>query len=442
MDMKIFYLKTHLAVLMAILVLAACATPGRAEIKDEAGPNPHSTWTTKFGAEERFRHEYRHDFDFNQSAKDNGTLFFHRLKLNFEATLLSQDDHKLLDVFIEGLDAQTGSYQTKATAGQVDDFDFHQGYIGLYDIIGTPIDLKFGRQKLEYGKGRLMGAPSWNNRIRSYDAALVRYNQNGFSVDLLFGQDVKYDDNTFNRSSDEENISGIYAAYQKEKESPIIEGYFLNQVVTSTDSRIQRFTVGPHFQAVLPGKIAVDFEMPYQFGETGTKDIRAYALHFDVAREFPDLILKPKFYLSYDQASGDKDPNDDESNTFNPLYQSTHTPYGQMDFFRWQNIRNPEVGVQFSATKKLKITPQADFFWLESKSDSWYNSSGTAVRTKTSGDRNYFVGSELSLRANYDWTKNIKLEGGYAHFFTGGFVKDTGADDDADWVYSQLNIKY
>ena len=106
------------------------------------------------------------------------------------------------------------------------------------------------------------------------------------------------------------------------------------------------------------------------------------------------------------------------------------------------NMRNPEVSLTLSMTNKLKITPQADFFWLESKFDNWYNSSGGNARTKTSGERGYYVGNELSLRASYDFNKYFKGEAGYAHFFTGGYIKDSGADDDADWVYSQMSLKY
>lgn len=172
------------------------------------------------------------------------------------------------------------------------------------------------------------------------------------------------------------------------------------------------------------------------------KEIKAYAFHTDVTKSWEALKWKPKLMVTYDKASGDKDPNDSVNNTFNPIYQSTHEPYGLLDFFRWQNVHNPEISTTFSPTEKFKFTPQADFFWLNSKFDSWYNSSGTALRSKISGERGYYVGSELSLRVYYDFNKSFKLESGYAHFFPGGYVKDSGADDDVDWFYSQMAFKF
>lgn len=394
------------------------------------------------GGEERFRYEYKKDFDLNAAAKDNGGLFFHRFRLNAKAAF-----GDAAEIFIEGLDAQTGAHQIKATANQTDDFDLHQAYLNVLNVAGSDLDFKLGRQEFKYGKGRLIGAPTWSNRIRSFDAGVARYDHGGFYADVLYGQDVKYDDDKLNISRNEEMLAGTYLGYQRDKAAPLAEGYFLSLIDIKGANDIHRHTVGARLQAKVPGGALLDIEMPFQFGETGTttsgtKTIRAYAFHADVSKSFETCPWKPKLAVSYDEASGDKDPNDSVNNTFVPLYQSTHEPYGLMDLFRWQNIRNPEIGLTFSPTAKLKITPQADFFWLQSKFDNWYSSSGGNVRTKTSGERGYYVGSEVSLRAAYEVNKNIKLESGYAHFFTGGYVKDSGADDDADWFYTQIVAKY
>lgn len=394
------------------------------------------------GGEERFRYEYKKDFDLNASAKDNGSLFFHRLRLNAKAAF-----GDAAEIFIEGLDAQTGGHRIKATANQTDDLDLHQAYLSILNVAGSDIDVKLGRQELKYGKYRLIDAPTWSNRIRAFDAGVVHYDHNGFFGDIFYGQDVKYDDDKLNTSRNEEMLAGTYFGYQQDKSAPLAEGYFLSFMDIKGANDIHRHTVGARLQTKIPAGAVVDIEMPFQFGETGTtttgtKTIRAYAFHADVSKNFEKCPWKPKLAAGYDEASGDKDPNDSVNNTFVPLYQSTHAPYGLMDLFRWQNMRNPEVSLTFSPMEKLKITPQADFFWLQSKFDNWYNSSGGNTRTKTSGERGYYVGSEVSLRAAYEVNKNIKLESGYAHFSPGGYVKDSGADDEADWFYTQVVAKY
>jgi len=84
------------------------------------------------------------------------------------------------------------------------------------------------------------------------------------------------------------------------------------------------------------------------------------------------------------------------------LYQTVHEPYGELDFFRWQNVRNPEFNVIFHHFK-VSFHTQIDFFWLQNKNDSWYNSAGTADVQRPAGQE-YFVGSETSLRLYYDFT--------------------------------------
>ena len=425
------------------LLLLLCMSP-KAQA-DDKGQYLH--WDFKIGGEERFRYEYKKDFDFNKSRKDTGSLMFNRERLNVQATLTDEYLNDWAQVFVEGLNAQTGGYRIKATANQTDDFDLHQAYVNLFNIGGSDVDVKLGRQEMKFGRGRLIAAPTWANRIRAFDAGILHYDHGGFYADAFYGQDVKYDDDKFNQSRNEEMLAGVYSGYQANKVAPLFEAYYLGLIDIKGNNDIHRYTVGGRVQAILAPGLVADVEVPIQFGKTGTltggvKTIKAWALHADLSQSFDEAFWKPKLAVAYDQASGDKDPNDSVSNTFTPLYQSTHEPYGLIDLVRWQNVRNPEVSVTFSPTEKFRFTPQMDFFWLESKSDSWYGSTGTATRTKTSGDRNYYLGSEASIRFYYDFTKNIKFETGYAHFFTGGYIKDTGADDDINWIYSQLTLKF
>ncbi len=403
-----------------------------------------SSWHYKSIAEERFRYEYKRDFDFNEALKDNGGLFFNRVRVGGRLYLTDEYLNNILEIYADGLDAQVGGYRIKATTTQKDNFDFHQGYLKIYNIADLKLDATVGRQELKYGKGRLICAPTWANRIRSFDAAVLHFAPNDFYGDFLYGQDVKFDDMNFNKSSDDEFLFGFYGGYRKNKVSPLVEMYFLTQSIKTGSSDTQRYTVGGQIE----GKLFTfkdtlwNLEVPYQFGKTGDLEISAYAIHFDISKIFTDWIGEPKLTLTFELASGDKKMSDNSTNSFYPLYQSTHDPYGIMDFFRWQNMREVEASVVFSLSPKLKLQPQVDFFWLDSTKDNWVNSSGTVLRSGTTNRVSSFVGTEISLRAYYEITKNIKFEVGYAHFATGGFVRDTGACDDADWAYSQIILRY
>lgn len=394
------------------------------------------SWKVDLGFEERFRYEYKADFYFNDSLKDNGSLFYNRIKINSKFSL--EDKY---EIFLEGLDGTVGDYQIKKTV-QMDDFDLYQGYIKIKHLTGSDMSLKAGRQELNYGKGRLISVGPWPNRSPVFDAAVFRYEKDYFYGDAFIAYNVKYYAHQANHINGEEQISGIYLGHKQDKK-PLLESYFLSFIDNNkkTTGHIKRFTVGLRSQAIFLKDYAYDFEFPFQFGKDGSKDIRAYALHLDISRNF-DIALKPKLTLELNLASGDHNASDNKNTTFIPLYHSTHGPYGIIDFFRWQNMREAAVLLTVSPCKKLQVAPEMHFYWLDDVHDSWYNASGTKLRTGTTGNESSFAGTETSILAKYDLTKYIQLESGYAHFFTGQYVEDTGANDDADWFYSQMCLKF
>ena len=406
--------------------------------QDNAG---YSSWHWKIGVEERVRAEYLQDFDLNESRKDNGGQFYHRLRLNVTAKVIDKDLKEKAVFFVEGLDARTGGYKLKPPAGQKDNFDLHQAYIQLLEIFSSDFNFKVGRMEFIYGAGRLVAAPTWANRIRSFDGAVLTFKDETKWIDFLYGQRVIYDYNDFNESSVNEFITSLYGGYRQNKEATLYEVYFLRQILRSGTSNIERYTVGTHLKGSLPSQILWDLEFPFQFGKNNTNNIRAYAFNVSFNKDW-DAAWKPRLYLEYNQASGDDDSTDSKTNTFIPVYQKVHAPYGLMDFFRWQNMREIAVRLDVSPVDKLILIPQVNFFWLENKNDAWYTSSGSIKRYTTSGHRDSYVGNEFSIRAQYQINKNVGWESGYAHFFTGSYVEDSGTNDDANWVYTQLMYKF
>lgn len=312
--------------------------------------------------------------------------------------------------------------------------------------------IKIGRQKLSYGDKRILAAPTWANKLKSFDAIKASLSYENYTLDTFGGNIVQYDDNNFNDAKAHEWMYGAWAGYKNESFIiPQIELLYLT-VCNEDDlikgennqyGKLNQHTVDTLLKGVFPPlKISYALEFAYQFGKYGTNDIKnAYAIHADLKRKF-DAFLKPELLLEYNNASGDKDPSDVKTNTFISYYQTTHAPYGLMDFFRWQNMREIALSLKLNPNQKMCIMPFINCFWLDEKRDSWYKSSGSKIRTAVNSDVSNFVGTEISLVLTYDLNKNIKLEAGYAHFFPGSYVKDTGANDNADWCYAQTKINF
>jgi hypothetical protein len=403
-------------------------------------------WQFTAGGEERARYEYKDNFDYKTGKQTDNSHLYNRLRLNAKATLTDEYLDPKLDVFIEGLDAQVLGYQTAAALGQEDNLDLHQAYVSAYNVLSTPVDVRLGRMELKYGAERLIAAPPRANRIRAFDGGTVHLHQGGLWGDVIYGQDVKYDDRNLNHSTGNEYLTGFYGGYQEHKMAPLVEMYLLKMRDTSKTNDIERYTVGVRLQKNFGDGLVAEVELPFQFGDTGTtasqKTIRAYAFHADVKKTWEDVTWKPRLSVAYDIASGDRNKNDGASNTFVPLYQGVYEPYGLLDLVRWQNIHNLETSVTYSPTKNFKFTPQVDMLWLDSRNDAWYNSSGGTVRANAAGAPASYIGTELSLRGYYSLNDNIKLETGYAHFVPGEYTCKSGPHDSVDWFYTQVAIKF
>ena len=154
--------------------------------------------------------------------------------------------------------------------------------------------------------------------------------------------------------------------------------------------------------------------------------------------------------MTYDFASGDDDPKDNDSHSFQNLYPSNHDRFGLMDEFGWRNLHDARFEINLKPVKKLSFDIRYHAFWLADTHDYWYRSNGIStlrtttpagvdVRTINAGN---FAGQEADFIASYDVTKNVKLQAGYAHFFAGDYLVDTGAHSDADFGYVMTTFQF
>jgi hypothetical protein len=416
----------------------------------------------KFGGDDRLRYENWDDFYFGESKPgNNDNIWYNRLRINMNAS------YQFLSIFLEGLENdQWGSDRKPAT--QRDEMDLHQGYLKFSKPGNLPVNLTLGRQELSYGDQRLIAAAVWSNNIRSFDAIKFTYNPALFDIDFFAGNEVIYENHKFNPARWGKYLFGAYITYKGISDN-VFDFYSINLTDDHDDNKsqtnsnttygdIKRYTIGSRGK----GKVAsTDFgyglEIAYQFGNQDavtsgvdkSQDIRAYAVHADVNYTFKNVSWKPFIKFEYNYASGDNDPNDGVSKTFDPLYQTTHAPYGIIDFFRWQNMEEFAFVLEMKSIKKdLKSSLEYHRFYLAQARDAWYNTSGTKIRFDSTGLASDYVAQEFDFVLSYKITSYLNLEGGYAHFFTGDYVKDTavgpssGAFSDVDWFYLQTVITF
>ncbi len=354
-------------------------------------------------------------------------------------------------------------------------FNLYQSYVNLGTMAKFPITAKIGRQEMNYGDERLIGSFGWNNIGRVFDAAKVRYEDDLFRVDAFTGNLVIPDATLLNTDNQYEWFSGVYASSRKLIPNQETQAYFLAQNASQKsltikgdagvngDSPRDIYTIGMRVKS-LPGQFKgwdYEAEAAGQFGDfeylPNTPTVvngnrlkqSAYAVHGAGGYTFENAWGTPRVGLEYNQASGDTDPTDGKHETFVNLYPTNHKFYGFMDFFSWQNLRNPGLTASINPMKNLRLTVNYQAFWLATTDDFFYQAN---LQPRTTGgygikpNEGSFVGQETDVIVSYTFPRAAVLEGGYGHFFVGNYMDsslaNTGGATDANWFYLQLTVNF
>lgn len=227
-------------------ILAACALL-------LSGP-AWAGWKTEFAAEDRLRAEMREDFDLDRSAEDDGWLFYNRLRFSAKASLGNYD------FFAEGMDLRVANKYIPKTA-QDDSLDLHQGYAQASKLFGLPLAVKAGRQELKYGRGRLLWASNWGNRVNSIDAVVLKYKEGPLAADAFYGARAGWDPDGWNGPNRHDVLGGVYLTFQKSKDAPLADAYFLANYDGEDRSALNRRTAGLRAAARLPYGIEAEAEL-------------------------------------------------------------------------------------------------------------------------------------------------------------------------------------
>jgi hypothetical protein len=442
--------------------------------------NPLSFWNGRlvFDIEERVRGEFREnnrDFDSTIDDDNDDAWLLNRFRLGIAVKPVSW-----LKIYGQTQDVRE-AFSDRANIPGVrgaegdDIFDLRQAYIALGDVKKFPLLLTIGRQAISYGDSRLVADSRWGNFGRTFDAVRLRLEEPNFWVESFAMRPVQIKRHEFDDSDAADNFFGIYASttaipfqttdayvYYRDKSDnqPHLDPTNRDDPQGTWNGPVARFaTIGTRVKSKPNSLNGWDYtaEAAFETGEVFESDLSspqfdlcAFAAHISGGYTAKDVTWKPRFGLEYDFASGDSDPNDGDSESFQNLFPSNHEKYGFMDEFSWRNIHDLRAQINIKPAKKLDLEFDYHAFWLADTHDFWYRSNGiSTLRTRTPDGRDVrtigasnFAGQEIDLTATYEVTKNMKVQTGYSHFFAGDYLADTGAHDDAEFVYVMTTFSF
>ena len=123
--------------------------------------------------------------------------------------------------------------------------------------------------------------------------------------------------------------------------------------------------------------------------------------------------------------------------TFDGAFGAVDKMYGRMNLFSWMNIHDFQLSCGLKPTERTTASVDWHWFYLDEAKDAWYYCNGRPQRRDPTGQAGSAVGQEIDLVVSHKYSDHLKFQAGYAHFFPGGFLKDTGPSPDADWVFFQ-----
>ena len=365
--------------------------------------------------------------------------------------------------YIEMIDATAWNTDLPLTPIDVNRWDIQNAFIdvNLDSTLSLPGEFRVGRQELLYGKQRLISPLDWSDTRRNFEGLkyfvsggdwdLHAFTVNPVNTTARRRGDLNDFDNERDRPDYDQLFTGVYTSYHG-IENSLVDMYWLwlndsEPLVDRADGR--RHTVGMHWGSThvvsdcccgTPERTwDFDLEGAYQFGDDNGERVSAGFFTTILGHTWNQVAWKPRFSGLFYWGSGDQDPNDGETNTFDVLYPLGHAYWGIIDNLSGQNLLDYSLQLDFNPAKKLKGTIAWHRFDLASANDVLYNVAAVPIGTPNNGRH---IGNEVDIIGTYTFNPNFAVQLGYSWFWYGEYVDNAVPRDDANQLYLQTHLRY
>jgi hypothetical protein len=397
-----------------------------------------------FGGQARYRYDYFNNYSFGPGINDEDGFHLQRYLLHADAHL-----HPNLRAFVQ---VNSGLVDDRAGGpryGDDDDFDLQQAFVDLRasDDANPYAYLRVGRQELTYGAERYVSPDDWRNVRRAFDGVKLSVSVPNNTTELFLTRAVEINPEEFNDGDAGTTFGGVYNALALPALLPgagtQFETYLLvlsqregSSPPTAYGMDADTYTVGARLHAD-PAPFDFDVEANYQFGNVDGSRLSAWSFAAVAGYTFESVQLTPRVYAGLDAASGAADAD----GRFNQLFPPTYNYLGHLYLFGRPNLIAAHAGVDFRLPRGITLSTTHYVYWRQNTDDGLYNLNGGLVRGDTGTDAAY-VGNEFDVVINWQINKSLGAYLGYAHFFSGDFIEETGPSKDVDFLYAAVTFTF
>lgn len=421
----------------------------------------------KSGFSERIRHEFRKNItDLENGTLDNRNYF--KIKTSVWGQL---DFNKDLDLYLKltnenkpymywaGASATVGkSASKKGYRYEIDEVVFDNIYFDWKNFINFPLDLRLGRQDLDYGEGFLIKDGTPVDSTRTYYFNAIKATWHTFEkddLDFIFIRNNKTDDvfPTVNKLSGGGQVltssnETAYALYNKNDsfKDLHLENYYIYKkeegAGSSSSNRMTRAesslnTVGSVVNYKM-NPFDLRSQLSYQLGKYGEEDRTGLGGYFYLDKNFSSLNLSPKLTLGLIYISGDK-RGTSKNEAWDPLFSRwpmLPDVFGlyfvsETETYYWSNFTAYNAGLVLTPNKKTKLA--CKYYFLRANEQV----NPTAALFSGSGKTR---GSLPEVRIDYSFNKNITACLVADYFIPGNFYVETA--DESVFLKTELQVKF
>jgi len=425
-----------LAALIGSFITLATGAPSQAEFpliryqldaEQRAALPP--AFSFSFGGEIRERYEYTHNPLFGADPQDPDGVWLQRLAAFSE---VRWGPHARLFVELHSA-IEEGRAALPAPLDE-DELEFQNllGELWFNRDEESDLVIRLGRQEMQLGTARLVAVRDGPNVRYTYDGARVLLRNGSWSLSALAVRPRKNQPGVFDDSTDD--AKALWGVYATRRDGPLgtnLDRYYLGYhndagAFDQGTSEEQRHTLGTRLFGS-NGSWSWNWEPMVQFGSFGDGDLLAWTVASETAYTWPNARWKPTVKLNLDVASGDRDPEHPDLETFNPLfprgnYFSQDATLGPLNFY------DAHMLVIVRPNRMWELTADYMSFWRLSTRDGVYRPTGRLMRSGAGSDAR-FVATSVELAAectiNRHWSGTII----YSHVRPQTFLEETGPSE-------------
>lgn len=307
-----------------------------------------------------------------------------------------------------------------------DNLDLHEGFAEIGSF-SEGLGIRVGRQEINLGGQRLIGALDWAQQGQSFDGVRLRSVGDWGSVDL-FGFTIN--DAGSPAVAEDEALFGGNAAFATGTLGTLAV-YGIHRAVRADDELdTDQTTVGARW-AGRSGLWSYRAEGSYQFGERGGDDVSAFMFG---ARLGAQVGSRSSLTLWYDYLSGDEIPLDGEQGVFETLFATNHKFYGFADLFLNIPVHTAGLGLRDLAIKAA----------LDASDDIRLSLDLHSFRLAEQGSiSSTHLGEEIDLTGRYRFTQQVTFVGGASFVAQDEAWAEIGRlSEDMWWGYLMMNVVF